>query len=111
MEWDEYKVLCDQPNVLSRWFLEHTAEICGGDLREILNAAAQAAPLEKPVDHKGQRELDMFIDPLDLDTVNRIVDVVDDAIARHVKSEAASASEFKAIDRNWHEYQNYLLRT
>lgn len=110
MEWDEYKILCDRPNVLSRWFIEHTAEICGGELAEVVLSALQATPLAKPVDHKGQRELDMFIDPFDLDTVNRIVEVVDDAIARHIKSEAATPSEFRAIDRNWHEYQNYLLR-
>ena len=108
MEWDEYKVLCDQPNALSRWFIEHTAEICGEPLNETLLAALQAKPLDKPTDHKGQKELDMFLDPFDLDTVSRIVDAVDDAIAHRVNTGVASRDEYRAIDRNWHEYQKYL---
>lgn len=60
MDWADYKALCDQPLVMSRWMLGETALLLPADLRAPLEEAMAGQPLPKPQDHKGGAATDMF---------------------------------------------------
>ena len=60
MDWADYKALCDQPLVMSRWMLGETAALLPEHLRGPLEAAMAGEPLPKPADHKGGAATDMF---------------------------------------------------
>ena len=64
MDWVTYKALCDRPDYWSRWMLEQTALIVeqagAGSVSAKLRSAYEGKPLEKPADHKGPIETDMF---------------------------------------------------
>ena len=62
MDWDRYKRLCDQPNVVSRWMLEQTLELLEGEeVAAVLKGALASKPLTKPTDHRGGQATDMFV--------------------------------------------------
>ncbi|MDH3644831.1 MAG: hypothetical protein OES38_22185 [Gammaproteobacteria bacterium] len=70
MDWDRYKLLCDQPNVVSRWMLEQTLELLAGEeIAAVLQGALASRPLAKPTDHRGGEATDMFV--LNLPPVQR----------------------------------------
>ncbi len=60
MDWADYKALCDQPLVMSRWMLSETAALLPEHLRGPLEEAMTGQPLPKPKDHKGGAATDMF---------------------------------------------------
>jgi hypothetical protein len=74
---DEYKKLCDRPNVFSRRDLETTGKILreknhpvGLAFSEIL----QTSPLSKPEKHKGDKSTDYFLIDLEESDAAAIVD-------------------------------------
>ena len=72
MDWDRYKRLCDQPNVVSRWMLEQTLELLEGEqIAAVLQGALASNPLAKPTDHRGGEATDMFV--LDVPRAQRAV--------------------------------------
>lgn len=86
VSWQSYKALCDRPDVLSRWMLEETAALLAGDTRAALLEIADGTPLPKPTDHKGGEATDMFEVALSKDVVRVIVDTVDEAADRGLRT-------------------------
>ena len=64
-------------------------------------------PLRKPVDHKGDRNTDMFIVDLDKNTTARVLK----SLTHHLHFAALRDQRRKrllvAIERSWHEYSDY----
>jgi hypothetical protein len=60
LDWELYKTLCDRPDYWSRWMLEQTAFAVAPLLDEMLEAVTCGVSLEKPEDHIGGPEVDMF---------------------------------------------------
>ncbi|MCY3838551.1 MAG: hypothetical protein OXH09_07920 [Gammaproteobacteria bacterium] len=86
IDWQRYKALCDQPDVLSRWMLEETASLLSGETRSALLAILGGTPFPKPPDHKGGRDTDMFAVDLPPDVTRSIVEVVGDASQRGLQT-------------------------
>ncbi|MCY3620561.1 MAG: hypothetical protein OXH68_02475 [Gammaproteobacteria bacterium] len=86
IDWQRYKALCDQPDVLSRWMLEETATLLPCETRPALLTILNGAPFPKPPDHKGGENTDMFAVDLPTDVVRSIVEVVLDAAERGLRT-------------------------
>ena len=108
MNWERYKARCDEPRVISRWLLEHTAALLeespGGAsgatpaLAATLRAAANQRPLPKPADHKGGAQTDMFQTPLPLTAAKAVLAAMQRLAA------TPSALPLKAATAAWAEY-------
>ncbi len=83
MEWDRYKRLCKQPNVVSRWMLEQTLELLSGnEIAGALRGALASEPLKKPSDHRGGEATNMYVldlSPAQLEVIVRLVQSAWDA--------------------------------
>lgn len=106
VSWQSYKALCDRPDVLSRWMLEETAALLAGDSRTALLAIAAGTPLPKPTDHKGGEATDMFEVALPEDVVRVIVDTVDDAAERGLRT--PRSTRIGGFATAWRELQAAL---
>lgn len=107
MDWDTYKNLCNEPYIVSRWLLEHTANFCDAEHTSLLLSYLQQKPLEKPKDHKGTSEVDMFCTTLTYEQVQNIVSFVE-ATSSHVNK--LSQSQHRGIELAWREYlQSFAL--
>jgi len=84
MEWDEYKRLCDSPQTFSRWMLEQCLELLSSEmrLRTALGETLRAAPLDKPRDHRGSEQTDMFEVMLAPDDARAIHGIISGPCAR-----------------------------
>ena len=103
VSWQSYKALCDRPDVLSRWMLEETAALLAGDTRAALLEIADGNPLPKPTDHKGGDATDMFEVALPKDVVRLIVDTVDDAAKRGLRT--PRSTKIGGFATAWRELQ------
>lgn len=66
--------------------LEETAALSDGDTRAALLEIAAGTPLPKPADHKGGVATDMFEIDLPTEVVRSVVEVVDDAANRGLRT-------------------------
>lgn len=73
-------MLCERPDVLSRWMLEETAALLPSDARSALVEITCGTPFPKPADHRGGSDTDMFDVALPPGVVHSIVEAVDDAV-------------------------------
>ncbi|MCY3628325.1 MAG: hypothetical protein F4039_00810 [Gammaproteobacteria bacterium] len=101
MDWETYKNLCNEPHIVSRWLLEHTAKFCDAEHARLLLSYLQRKPLEKPKDHKGTSEVDMFCTALTYEQVQNIVSFVV-STSSHVSK--LSQSQHRGIELAWREY-------
>ena len=110
MEWDEYKKLCDRPNVLSRWMLVQSAEVLKRaghhDLAAQLDLETRRV-LAKPVDHKGGPDTDMFELALEPVTVARICELVATSIAAGARTGATRQRGLAGFAEAWDEYRRW----
>jgi hypothetical protein len=81
VDWDRYKALSDRPCVFSRWMLERSSALLEEPLRGELARATESTPIDKPADHKGGEQTDMFELSLDADTRRSIVATIEGAKA------------------------------
>ena len=111
IDWHQYRVLCDRPDVVSRWLLDQSAallmetgeELLAGRLREAL----AAAPLGKPIDHKGGAATDFFVPQLSLAEVQAIATRVR-AMAEEPRRRLASGRGLGGMPEAWLEYCAWL---
>lgn len=112
MEWDEYKRLCDSPQMFSRWMLEECLELLSSEarLREALAAAMCASPLEKPSDHLGGAQTDMFeviVAPTDAKAIHTIIG---DAVRDGRTTSRTKPRGLGGFEAAWREYVRYVER-
>ena len=106
MDWDEYKALCDRPNVFSRWMLEQTGGLVNAVAAEALRAFTARAPLVKPADHKGGAVSDMFEIDLEAARVREIVEHLERArAAGRTTPQGRPLGGFVAA---WVEYRDWI---
>ena len=111
MEWAEYKLLCDQPNFMSRNLIETTAELVD-DLGEralclSLRASIEgAAGLERPADHRGDDRSHMFEVLFSGNQVDRVLQVLEEA--QRKAAGGSITSSLAGIHAAWLEYQQWL---
>jgi|AntDeeMinimDraft_5_1070356.scaffolds.fasta_scaffold21465_2 hypothetical protein len=111
MDWDRYRELCDQGDILSRWLLTRTAELLRRDgepeLADWLEAHLQQQPLPKPEDHRGGLDTDFFRMTPDLVRARRIADQVARAAADPERRLAAGRG-FGGVIEAWEEFRDWL---
>ena len=109
MEWDDYKALCDRPNVWSRWMLEETLELIGSqpDLDELLAGALRTGAVEKPADHSGGELSDMFELQLQTAEVERICEIVRIAVAAGQTTGRTRRRGLGGFCEAWDEYRRF----
>lgn len=108
MDWDRYKRLCDQPNVISRWMLEQTLELVAEqETAAVLRAALASAPLQKPPDHRGGPATDMYVLHLGGPQLEAIVALVQAARATGTVTSATTQRGLGGFVEAWNEYLNW----
>lgn len=111
MDWDTYKALSDSPDVCSRWLLEQTLELIDrGELAARLRQSLQVGPIEKPADHQGGPETDMFRMTLTLDEVRAIRERVEAAAAAGTETSGTRGRGLGGFVETWCEYERFLER-
>lgn len=109
MDWERYKALCDAPDVCSRWLLDQTVELVDDRaLAQRLRDGARAEQLDKPADHEGGSETDMFRMSLTLDEVRALTRRVEQA---HAAGETTSGTRGRGLGgfiETWQEYERHL---
>jgi len=108
MRWEAYKRQCEQPDVLSRWVIEQTAELLDDDLRGRVLAELDAEPLPRPSGHVGDRRADMFL-------INDLGDValsISVAVGQAVRggrcTSAVTTLGVRRFDAVWRNYAAYV---
>lgn len=86
--------------------LEETAALLAGDSRTALLKIADGTPLPKPTDHKGGEVTDMFEIDLPTDVVRSIVEIVDDAANRGLRT--PRSTKIGGFATAWRELQAAL---
>ncbi|MFW6093074.1 MAG: hypothetical protein ACODAC_03800 [Pseudomonadota bacterium] len=109
MDWNEYKALCDTPDICSRWMLLQTLELLDDlALAARLRRLLAGRPLEKPLDHQGGAATDML--PVDLTLVEAA------AVRRQVERAACRGAVTSGTRRRglggfveaWQELETHL---
>lgn len=110
MEWERYKRLCDQPNVVSKWLLEQTLELVVGEgVAAALRRALDSPSLAKPVDHRGAEATDMCV--LDLPRVQceEVLRLVQAARDAEVVTSGTTERGLGGFVEAWREYLDWRL--
>jgi len=111
MDWPSYKRICDRPDVFSRWMLMQTRELLdSAELAARLDRFMSAQPLEKPIDHRGGADTDMFVVELGLADIDAVRAAVASAVASGRRTEATRARGLGGFVEAWDEYRRCLAR-
>lgn len=109
LDWTRYKALCDTPDVLSRWMLEQTLELLAGHpLAECLRQSLRTMPLDKPADHRGGSQTDMFRLSLSEADVRTIRQIVEAAAAGGRTTSGTRRRGLGGFVEAWAEYERLL---
>ena len=96
MRWEVYKQRCDQPDVVSPWMIEQTAELLDAGLRERLLAELAEKPLPPPRDHLGDARVNMFV----TNELSRVELEISDSVDRAVVAgRRTSATTINGVGR------------
>lgn len=107
MEWDEYKTICDQPSVLTRWLIEQTLRVCDTDSARLLEPTLELTPITKPFGHKGGAAIDMFETSLTRKDVAQIAEQVRLAVKADKKTSGPIERDYSHIETTWLEYLHW----
>jgi hypothetical protein len=112
MKWNEYKRLCDSPQVFSRWMLEQCIELLGNDLRlrNLLARELGGRSLDKPRDHRGGTQTDMFEVALSLNDARAVHAIIGDAVREGRTTEQTGPRGLGGFEETWREYVAYRER-
>jgi len=110
MDWNDYKRLCDSPPVFSRWMLEQSIELLQTEpqLVAALGRAFARPPLEKPTDHRGGAQTDMFVLSLTVRETNEIVSAIDAAIDDGRTTRATHVRGLGGFREAWRDYAIFV---
>lgn len=112
MDWERYRACCDRGDVLSRWLLQHSAELLEDAGAGVLAARLRSIPervppVPRPADHRGGQEADFFEVSLDLATACEIRDQVA-AQARDPERRLANGRGLGGMVEAWAELVGWL---
>lgn len=112
MNWNEYKRLCDSPQIFSRWMLEQTIELLADDprLASVLADVFRGPPLDKPTDHRGGAVTDMFEVVLPIDDAQTIHSRIHDAVSIGHTTAATQVRGLGGFTEAWRDYAAYVER-
>ena len=110
MRWEAYKQRCEQPDVLSRWMIEQTAELLDEGLRDRLLAELARKPLARPAGHVGDARTDMFVINELSDVALAISETVDHAVRAGRCTTATAARGIGGFGDVWRDYAAYVKR-
>ncbi len=110
MRWEVYKQRCDQPDVVSRWMIEQTAELLDAGLRERLLAELAEKPIPPPRGHLGDDRADMFVINDLSDVALEISDSVDRAVIAGRRTSATTIHGVGRFGEIWCSYAAYVKR-
>ena len=112
MDWERYRQLADQPQVLTRWLLVQSAELMVAaqrcDLAKLLNEAAAGPVLEKPADFRGGPPTDLFRVELSATDVADVLAVVEAAVAADQRTSATVRRGLGGFAEAWRELHQFL---
>jgi hypothetical protein len=114
VNWDRYKLLCDLPDVLSRWMLLQTVELLQQEphsaaVAVLLEQTLRGEPLCKPVDHRGGPLTDMFRLSLTATDAAALLDAVTRASAAGRSTTGTAARGLGGFVEAWSELARCLL--
>ena len=105
--WNEYRHLCDQPNVLSRWMLEQTIQLINDPaLTQPLASVIVGTPLGKPADQYQNSLTDMFVVSMTKHQLEPIVVEVRRAVAEN--RTLPTGRGLGGFEESWSEYLEWL---
>ena len=110
MRWEVYKQRCEQPDVVSRWMIEQTAELLDAGLRERLLAELAEKPMPPPRGHLGDTRADMFVINDLSDVALEISDSVDRAVIAGRHTSATTIHGVERFSEIWCNYAAYVER-
>ena len=107
MDWATYRALCDAPQRFTRWMLAESAALLSSQaLRQALESALDSDPLEKPEDHKGGAQTDVFLLTLSAAQTEAVLASIRDAITRgQLTTGGRNLGGFEAA---WSEYHEWI---
>src|SRR5262245_12419253 len=110
MDWREYKALCDSPRVFSRWMLEQTIELLESEptLASLVASSLDATALQKPIDHRGGVQTDMFEVSLSGQDARTVVRVIDAAVTAGRATRATRGRGLGGFREAWLEYARFV---
>jgi limonene-1,2-epoxide hydrolase len=110
MEWDDYKRLCDSPRTFSRWMLEQCVELLASEteLRDALIRSMCAAPLDRPIDHRGDPRTDMFEVVLVPEEARAIHGIIEAAVREGRTTGSTKSRGLGGFEEAWREYVVYV---
>ncbi|MBA4123828.1 MAG: hypothetical protein H0X72_15390 [Acidobacteria bacterium] len=114
MNADEYKKLCNQPNVFSRSHLEITEKTLREKNLSValhLSETLQTSPITKPAMHKGDKFADYFLITFSESDTEIIIDVFTDLEAENVENDGTTtpaASFYGGVVDKWTTYFSSL---
>lgn len=108
MDWEKYKELSHEAEYFTRWALSTTAGYCSTEVQSRLEACLDTTPLEKPSDHKGGSETDVFRIELDVETVNLITISLIKFAVKAKLNQGSSQPNLRPLILSWMEYADWL---
>lgn len=112
MDWNDYKALCDSPQMFSRWMIEQSIELLNGSphLADRLLRVLRGESLDKPVDHRGGAVTDMFEVALVVDDARAIHRTVIDAVSVGRTTSGTKPRGLGGFAQAWGEYVVHVER-
>jgi hypothetical protein len=110
MDWNEYKTLCNQPFMFSRWMLEQTIELAQADpqLVDVLATVLCGRTLAKPLDHRGGEITDMFEVRLDLHHARAVHRLIGEAAKSGLHTVATRQRGLGGFVAAWRDYAQFI---
>lgn len=111
MEWSTYKQLSHDPEYFTRVALNRTAAFVNQRIAAILIQFTQTKPLEKPHDHKGGSETDVFKISLKYSDVSMLLAELEAARVRLKLEQGSTQPNLGPLIARWQEYADWQQKS
>lgn len=108
MDWPTYKRLSHETEYFTRVALIRTASYIEPRVATTLKRFTESTPLEKPVDHKGGPETDVFKIQLSQEDIATILADLENARARLKLEQGSSQPNLGPLIALWQEHADWL---
>lgn len=108
MKWLEYKRIVNQPDTMSRWMLEQSAELLACELADCLLTFLKQDPITKPPDHMGGKSTDMFRLKLKSEQARQVLKSIERAVKEGRVSSATAERGLGGFQEAWQEVFDFF---